>query len=118
MWMALERVMSFASRTQPHSNGSTVVPVAHRIFAFFRAGIAMLLLLVSAVLGTAVAGASGPHWVAGVNYFDPAAKGTPVVWAGGKLSYYIDQGTLSSLVNQSCGRRYRRLRSRSARAAS
>jgi hypothetical protein len=93
--------MSFASRVQPHSDRSPIVPVAHRLVALLRTGIAILLPLVFAVLGTAVAGASGPHWVAGVNYFDPAAKGTPVVWAGGKLSYYIDQGTLSSLVNQS-----------------
>jgi hypothetical protein len=52
-------------------------------------------------LGAGVAGASGPHWVAGVNYFDPAAKGLPIVWAGGQMSYYIDRGILSSLVNQS-----------------
>ncbi len=45
--------------------------------------------------------ASGPHWVAGVNYFDPAAKGLPVVWTGGKVSYFLDQGALSSSVSNS-----------------
>jgi hypothetical protein len=45
--------------------------------------------------------ASGPHWVAGVNYFNPAAKGSPVVWANGKASYYLDQGALSSTVSNS-----------------
>ncbi len=45
--------------------------------------------------------ASGPHWVAGVNYFQPTAKGQPVVWAGGLVSYYLDQGELSSSVSNS-----------------
>ena len=48
-----------------------------------------------------VAKASGPHWIAGVNYFDPAAKGKPVVWANGQVSYYLDQGALSSSVSSS-----------------
>ena len=54
-------------------------------------------LVVMLVLGQAAALASGPHWVAGVTYFDPAAKGTPVVWAGGQVKYYLDQGRLSTL---------------------
>jgi len=45
--------------------------------------------------------ASGPHWVAGVNYFNPAAKGTQIVWAGGQVSYYLDQGALSGSVSSS-----------------
>lgn len=45
--------------------------------------------------------ASGPRWTAGVNYFDPAAKGQPVVWAGGRVSYYVDQGALSASVSNS-----------------
>ena len=60
---------------------------------------AMLLLLALAMLGGSAAVASGPRWVAGVNSFDPAAKGTPVVWAAGNLSYYMDQGNLSFQVS-------------------
>ncbi len=61
-------------------------------------------LLVSALCFLFITGnvmASGPQWVAGVNYFNPAAKGTPVVWAGGQVSYYLDQGALSSSVSSS-----------------
>jgi hypothetical protein len=43
--------------------------------------------------------AGGPRFVAGDAYFDSAVQGYPVVWAGGLLSYYIDQGPLSSAVN-------------------
>ncbi len=45
--------------------------------------------------------ASGPQWVAGVNYFNSTTKGTPIVWAGGQVSYYLDQGALSSSVSSS-----------------
>ena len=59
-----------------------------------------LLALFSLLLSCGVSGASGPRWVAGPTYFDPAAKGAPVVWAGGQLKYYVDlELTLSSLVN-------------------
>ncbi len=61
-------------------------------------------LLVSALCFLFITGhamASGPQWVAGVNYFNPAAKGTPVVWAGGQVSYYLDQGALSGSVSSS-----------------
>ena len=92
--------MSFASRMHTDADNSTTVPVTHRLFVYLRTALAMLLLLAAVVLGTATAGASGPHWVAGVNYFDPAAKGNPIVWAGGSLSYYMDQGRLSSLYSQ------------------
>lgn len=60
------------------------------------------VVLVLVVLGVAEPGwASGPRWVAGVNYFNPAAKGLPVVWAGGKVSYFLDQGALSASVSNS-----------------
>jgi hypothetical protein len=42
--------------------------------------------------------ASGPQWVAGMTYFN--SPGAPVVWANGALTYYIDQGSLSSSVSQ------------------
>ncbi len=58
------------------------------------------LLLLFAFLGNALPlAASGPHWVAGVNYFEPSAKGKPVVWASGLVSYFLDQGALSSSVS-------------------
>ena len=45
--------------------------------------------------------AGGPRFVAGVSFFNPAVKGQPVHWAGGQVSYYVDQGPLnSSVTNQ------------------
>ena len=44
--------------------------------------------------------AGGPLYVAGVSYFDPAVKGTPVTWYQGAVPYYTDQGDLSPLLPQ------------------
>ncbi len=52
------------------------------------------------VWSTAVAYAGGPRWVAGSSYFDPAAKGKPIVWKGGMVNYYTDPGGISSFVNE------------------
>ncbi len=70
---------------------------SRRATAILCAGLWAMLWLVVAVSG---ADASGPRWVAGVNYFDPSAKGTPVVWANGTISYYMDRGRLSPLLAQ------------------
>lgn len=43
--------------------------------------------------------AGGPKYVAGVTYFDPGVLGQPVVWAGGQVNYFVDQGGLGSLSN-------------------
>lgn len=43
--------------------------------------------------------AGGPKYVAGITYFDSAAVGQPLHWAGGQVRYYIDQGPLSTSVN-------------------
>ncbi|MGB9147342.1 MAG: hypothetical protein WCC14_16065, partial [Acidobacteriaceae bacterium] len=58
--------------------------------------IALALLLVFAVQ----AKASGPRWVAGSSYFNPAVEGQPIVWANGLVSYYTDLSPLSSKVTQ------------------
>ena len=44
--------------------------------------------------------AGGPRWVAGSSYFDPAAKGHPIVWKDGQVTYFTDLGALSSAVSQ------------------
>ncbi len=56
-------------------------------------------LLVAALLVPAAASAGGPKYVAGVSYFNPAALGQPVHWAGGLVNYYVDQGALSGSVS-------------------
>ncbi len=58
---------------------------------------AWFLLLASLVPLTAFAG--GPRYVAGVTYFNPAAKGQPIHWAAGQLTYFVDQGPLGPLSN-------------------
>ncbi len=50
------------------------------------------------VLFSGVARAGGPAYVAGASYFDPATKGTPVIWAQGAINYYTDQGDLSAIL--------------------
>jgi hypothetical protein len=47
----------------------------------------------------AAALAGGPKYIAGSSYFNPAAQGQPVRWAGGKVNYYVDQGPLSASVS-------------------
>ena len=42
--------------------------------------------------------AGGPKYVAGISYFNPAVLGQPVHWSNGQVSYYVDQGALSSTV--------------------
>lgn len=43
--------------------------------------------------------AGGPKYVAGTAYFDPAVLGKPIHWAGGVVSYYVDQGPLNTQIN-------------------
>ena len=43
--------------------------------------------------------AGGPRYVAGVSYFNPAVLGQPVIWSGGQVYYYVDQGPLGPLSN-------------------
>ena len=45
-----------------------------------------------------LAHAGGPHYVAGVTYFDSGLAGTPVVWASGALIYFTDQGDLGAAL--------------------
>jgi len=58
---------------------------------------AWLLLLLLLLAPAAKAG--GSKYVAGVSYFDPAAMGQPVHWAGGQVNYYVDQGPLNASVS-------------------
>ncbi len=43
--------------------------------------------------------AGGPKYVAGVSFFNPGVVGQPVHWAGGQVSYYVDQGPLTSSID-------------------
>jgi hypothetical protein len=42
--------------------------------------------------------AGGPAYVAGASYFDPSTVGSPLVWAQGTITYYTDQGDLSTIL--------------------
>jgi len=50
------------------------------------------LSLVLSVIAPQAALAGGPRYVAGVSYFDPSTKGTPLTWSQGVINYYTDQG--------------------------
>jgi hypothetical protein len=43
--------------------------------------------------------AGGPKFVAGTSYFDPATAGQPLIWPQGLITYYTDQGPLSSYLS-------------------
>jgi hypothetical protein len=45
-----------------------------------------------------IASAGGPAYVAGASYFDPSTVGLPLTWAQGTMSYYTDQGDLSTIL--------------------
>ena len=56
-------------------------------------------VLLACLLLSRIVYAGGPAFVAGSSYFDPATKGSPVVWAGGVMNYYTDQGSLSPILS-------------------
>lgn len=60
----------------------------------------LLALALLVVFCAQTAQAGGPRWVAGSSYFDAAALGHPLVWAGGQVTYYTDQSALSATVTQ------------------
>ncbi|MGB7266152.1 MAG: IPT/TIG domain-containing protein [Terracidiphilus sp.] len=70
---------------------SSAAAVLHRAVHCF----GLLLLF----LAPAAARAGGPKYIAGTSYFNPAATGQPIHWAGGQVNYYVDQGSLSSSVS-------------------
>lgn len=43
--------------------------------------------------------AGGPKYVAGISYFNPAALGQSIHWPAGRVSYYVDQGSLNDSVS-------------------
>jgi hypothetical protein len=61
------------------------------------------LLLILVLTAAKFADAGGPKYVAGNSYFDPSTKGTPILWAQGRIDYYTDQGALSSFVSHAYG---------------
>jgi len=61
-----------------------------------RARLAFLLWL---LLASTTVRAGGPKYIAGTSFFNPAATGQPLHWAGGVVSYYVDQGPLNATVS-------------------
>jgi hypothetical protein len=58
----------------------------------------LLVACLFLVLTVFSARAGGPAYVAGSG-FDPAVKGQSLVWAGGNLQYFTDQGDLSPILD-------------------
>ncbi len=58
--------------------------------ALFRHQFRCLVALAIVLLPQAIL-AGGPKFIAGSSYFNPAATGQPVHWAGGQVNYYVDQ---------------------------
>ena len=73
-------------------------PLTVQFIAKFLAMLALALAWLLILVQSAHAG--GPLYVAGVSYFDPTVKGTPLTWPQGVVSYYTDLGDLSPLLPQ------------------
>jgi hypothetical protein len=59
---------------------------------------AFFAVLFCQVLLSCLAFAGGPLNVAGVSGFQNGLAGTPITWANGQVTYYTDQGDLSTLL--------------------
>ena len=64
---------------------------------FFRLATALAIILFFVEL----ARAGGPKYVAGSSFFNPATMGQPLIWSGGQVNYYTDQGDLSPILPNS-----------------
>ncbi|HEY6769429.1 MAG TPA: hypothetical protein VI386_32195 [Candidatus Sulfotelmatobacter sp.] len=62
-----------------------------------RLAVALLLVL----LFTLVSRAGGPEFVTGSTYFTSASPGQALIWPGGQISYFTDQGDLSPVLANS-----------------
>ena len=60
----------------------------------------LVLLALALLFALPLAHAGGPRWVAGSSYFNASAKGQPLVWANGQVTYFTDLGNLSAKVSQ------------------
>ena len=78
---------SFAQRRRP-------ARLIRLFWSFFYSFLAIFLIVFLPQMGSA----GGPHFVAGVSYFDAGTKGIPLTWAQGAITYYTDQGDLSPLL--------------------
>jgi hypothetical protein len=73
--------------------------LSERFVACSNAYCKTVLIAFIALAAPLAAWAGGPKYVAGTSYFNPGVVGQPIHWAGGQLNYFVDQGALSSSVN-------------------
>ena len=79
---------------QARVRGTRSLPGAARLDLLLYGLLAIALLFVFVQF----ARAGGPHYVAGISYFDQGTMGTPLTWAQGAVNYYTDQGDLSPIL--------------------
>lgn len=58
----------------------------------------LLACVTVVLLFTMLARAGGPKYVAGSGTFDASVTGQPVLWPGGQITYFTDQGDLSPVL--------------------
>ncbi len=61
---------------------------------FLRLALAVAIVFCFALLSRA----GGPKYVAGTSYFESSMTGQPLLWPGGVITYYTDQGDLSPIL--------------------
>ena len=59
----------------------------------------LITILLVSVLSTMCLHAGGPEYVAGSTYFNSGTMGQPIIWYGGQVNYYTDQGDLSPILS-------------------
>ena len=77
---------------KPHA--PSVHSCTYSLYAIVRNVLALLLLILPSALH-----AGGPKFVAGVSWFNPGVLGQPLVWPGGQVTYFVDQGPLNTSIN-------------------
>jgi hypothetical protein len=93
----MAQIFYFHARQKPEAPELQPQPATFRSRTF-RILLVLVFILLVLVLLVELARAGGPQYVAGVSYFNQNPKGQPVLWAGGSIRYYTDQGDLSPLL--------------------
>ena len=83
------------SKQVTNSSGDMTTRMASTARSFLlRLALSAAIIFIFALLSRA----GGPKSIAGTSYFDPSTVGQPLVWSEGLITYYTDQGDLSSIL--------------------
>ncbi len=96
--LSADRVLAYAEQFLDEADARCEVQLPNAIRRLRIIFYVLLSVLGLLVILAQFAHAGGPHYVAGVNYFNPGTAGMPLTWSQGVVTYYTDQGDLSSIL--------------------